>query len=261
MSQQLDTSSPSAAKIDPAFTSQRCGGQRKRSHSLSHETEESKATIDDDSQDEEDPVEVCKRMVPRNPRTKMLINQLEIFQYINLRLQQKRSEKETENPSQPTPGSISDSSTVKGLSLESSSDEETSVLSSSEPHDELNASINTSNIAIFVHAEPPVRLWEEIIKIISRPLPNYERARLRHIAIRFHNVCLNAIRYSFNKGEVENEDASLDSFRLAFKSIAHKGLEYSDHEELCGGLHMVHEKEQDFDNSYFSKIDKLRKRQ
>lgn len=162
-----------------------------------------------------------------------------------------------ENSSQPTPGSISDTSTLKCFSPGfSSDDDENSVFSFSESHDELSASIDRSNVAIFVHAEPPAFLREEINNIVYHRVPNCDRARLRHVALNFHNACLRGIRHSFDKGEIEIEDASLDPFCVALRSMAHEGIECSDHEELCNGLEMTFDEEQDSDHSYFSqKVD------
>ena len=65
------------------------GGNKKGKDGIANE--ESAGT--DSSSDSEDPVEECKRRVPNNEKTRILISQLKMFHLIGYGLRQKEEEK------------------------------------------------------------------------------------------------------------------------------------------------------------------------
>ena len=227
--------------------------KRKRSPSLSSSPPPSQGGLENDdddsntskgsagsSSDDEDALEICRRRVPHNERTRILISQLELFELIGYGLREKEMEKKEKEKDREqfnafTPGSmLSDTSTLKNTTStpQNNEDKLDLQLTLDEPDKFSSPDIDLNKTKIFIHAQPPADVWAKISCIIDRTVPSDERANLRKVAVRFHKRCVSVIRNNSEKGEVEVENEVVEPFQVAFSSVMPVAVKYTNHDNI-----------------------------
>ena len=215
--------------------------QRSREGDAGITTKKSASADTDTDTDEEDALEECKRRVPNNEETRILISQLRLFHMICYGLREKEEEKkerERENLNTFTPGSVSDTSTLKHASTPQDGQDGLDLqLAFSEPKENSSPGFDLSNVKMFIQAQPPPHyIREKISKIINRAVSDEERAILHKVAKKFHQSCVSIIRDISDRNEVEAEDGTVEPFQVAFRSIMPAAVKYTNHDDLVKGL-------------------------